>query len=175
MKNRFRKFMMVIGTAGVLGMAVYGCGEKEEKTEKTEIRQEEHSEQEEGTQNPGDASEEKENAEQAEEEELCGDICKIGDMQFSVSEITVMEEESGTEIMVSAAPGSEEAGNLITVVYDENTRFYKKTIWNGGKDYEDADASAEELTEGFTAEMKGHYEGETFYASEIQLVEVILP
>lgn len=184
MKNRFKKLMVIIGIAGALSMVVYGCGGK---AEETEVRQEKNTEQDEGTKTSGEASEGKESEAQEEAaeagylekvsvtEELYGDICEIGNMQFAVSEIMVMGDENGTEIMVSAASGSEEAGNLITVAYDENTRFYKKTIWNGGKDYEDADASADDLTEGFTAEMKGHYEGEIFYASEVWLVEVILP
>ncbi len=105
--------------------------------------------------------------------ELSGDICEIGDMQFTVSEITITEDEEGVETMVSAAPGNDSA-KLITVVYDENTVFTKRTIWDMGARYEDKEAASADLEENLTAEMKGSYEGEKFHASEVRIVEVVL-
>lgn len=156
MKNRWKKFMMIAGTVSILGMSVYGCGGN---AEETGSRQEE--------------SPEEDTMESSALEELSGDICEIGEMQFIVNEITVMKEDD-SEIMVVGAPGNEEDRNLITVSYDENTRFYKRTIRNGGADYEDSDASSEDLEKGMTVEMQGMYESGSFHASEVQIVEVIL-
>ncbi len=108
--------------------------------------------------------------------ELSGDICEIGDMQFTVNEITITEDEMGGEtaaVMVIGAPGDGSA-NLITVVYDENTVFTKRTIWDMGARYEDKEAASADLEENLTAEMKGSYEGEKFHASEVRIVEVVL-
>lgn len=186
--NRRKKWMMLIGTAGMLSMAVYGCKGTEAEPE---IRQEESeadsaktarqtgaADSDAQAEETGDASEEsKGETEQSSSamEELAGDILEIGTMQFTVNKITQMtDEESGAEIMVIGAPGNEQDMERITVTYDENTKFYKRTIRNGGADYEDTDASPDDLEKEMTAEMKGSYEGDAFHASEIQLVEVIL-
>lgn len=175
--------MMIAGTVSVLGTAVCGCGGN---AEESGIRQEESAEEDTETEPQEEVAGDMEGDEQAEAadsehttespvlEELSGEVYEIGDMQFVVNEITVMKGEGDTEIMVVGAPGNEEDMNLITVTYDENTRFHKRTIWNGGADYEDSDASREDLERGMTAEMQGSYEDDIFHASEVQLVEVIL-
>lgn len=158
--------MMLIGILSVLSTAVYGCSGN---TEETETGQQEREEE------PEEAAGDLEHAaESSALEELSGDVYEIGTMQFVVNEITVIKGEGDTAIMVVGAPGNEADMNLITVAYDEDTRFYKRTIRNGGADYEDSDASPEDLAEGMTAEMKGNYEGDVFHASEVQLVEVIM-
>lgn len=181
MRNRLKKAVMLIGTAGMLGMAVYGCGgtetEPESRQEESEgAEAEPESRQEE---NEGDAAEAGPQAESAESssdmEELAGEIRELRTMQFTINKITQMtDEESGAEIMVIGAPGNEEDMELITVVYDENTKFDKRTIRNGGADYEDTDASPDDMEKEMTAEMKGSYEGDVFHASEVRLVKVIL-
>lgn len=109
-----------------------------------------------------------------EEKDLYGDIWEVGEGQFTVTEIYVETEEDGGGIM--AAPAEDTAGNVpkITVVYDDDTRFVKKKIWDGGANYEEKEGSAADLKKGFTAEMNGSYEGDVFHAAEILIVEVIL-
>lgn len=175
--------MMLIGILSVLSTAVYGCSGNAEETGQQE-REEEPEEAEPQKEAGKEASDSKIQEEAAGDlehaaepsalEELSGDVYEIGTMQFVVNEITVIKGEGDTEIMVVGAPGNEADMNLITVAYDEDTRFYKRTIRNGGADYEDSDASPEDLAERMTAEMKGNYEGDVFHASEVQLVEVIM-
>lgn len=109
-----------------------------------------------------------------EDKDLYGDICEIGDMQFTVTEIYMETGENGGEIMVGLAAGAEEESSKITVVYDENTTFVKQKIWDGGANHEEREGTAADLKKGLTAEMNGSYEGDVFHATEILIVEVIL-
>lgn len=155
MKIRWRKIFAILGTAGALSLAVYGCGD----TTGTEAAAPE----EQTGEQPGEAA----------LEELSGDILEVGDGTFTVAKIHEETLENGSELAAVSVVGSEEDADRITVRYDEDTVFQKRTIRNGGVDYEDTEASAEDLALDLTAEMKGSYEGETFHASEILLVEVI--
>lgn len=127
-----------------------------------------------GTALPASAGEESKLHYIEEEKDLYGDIWEVGEGQFTVTEIYMETGEDGGEIMV--APSGETAGDMpkITVVYDDDTRFVKKKIWNGGADYEENEGSAADLKKGLTAEMNGGYEGDVFHATEILIVEVIL-
>lgn len=200
MKNRWKKLMIVLGTAGVMSLAVYGCSggtaqetgqeemsgtearaTSEDRTEAratSEGRTEEQTTSEDGTEDvqQEDSSDGEKNVpeEAADIEELMGDIQRIGEGQFVVAEIYQETMDDGSELMVVDASGNEENMNLITVVYDDSTVFFKRTIRNGGADYEDSEAAADDLEEGLTAEMEGSYEGEIFHASRIKLIEVIL-
>lgn len=107
------------------------------------------------------------------EADLRGDICEVGDKQFTVTEIFSETLEEGGEIMVAEAPGTEGASK-ITVIYDENTFFEKQKIWDGGAGHEEKEGSAADLQKGFTATMWGSYEGNVFHATAIRIVEVIL-
>lgn len=156
MKIRWRKIFAILGTAGALSLAVYGCGDTT------------------GTEAVAPEEQTGENPEgEAALEELSGDILEVGDGTFTVAKIHEETLENGSELAAVSAVGSEEEADRIAVRYDEDTVFQKRTIRNGGADYEDTEASAEDLALDLTAEMKGSYEGETFHASEILLVEVI--
>lgn len=111
-----------------------------------------------------------------EDKDLYGDIWEIGDGQFTVIEIYTDKTEDGGDIMVLPADGTgaQEEAPKITVAYDENTKFIKKKIWDGGANYEEREGTAADLKKGLTAEMKGSYEGDVFHATEILIVEVIL-
>lgn len=108
------------------------------------------------------------------EGDLYGDICEIGDKQFTVTEIYMEETEGGGEVMAMVAPEAENESQKITVVYDDNTVFEKQKIWDGGANHEEKEGSAADLQKGFTAEMWGSYEGDVFHATAIRVVEVIL-
>lgn len=109
-----------------------------------------------------------------EDKDLYGDICEVGEGRFTVTEIYIEKAENGGEIMASVAPGAEEESPMITVVYDESTKFIKQRIWDGGANHEEREGSAADLEKGLTAEMNGSYEGDVFHATEILIVEVIL-
>ena len=58
---------------------------------------------------------------------------------------------------------------LIHVVFDNNTHFYIRTIYNSGKNYEDKDADFEDLKKQISVEIKGRFDNDVFHASEIRL------
>lgn len=199
MKKRWKRLVMIVGTMCMMSLAVYGCGDKAgtetRESGQTELPQDtaEDSGQAEGAasdekeaqgesgqpESSSSGDEESKGASEPEDsiagqEELKGDIQKIGEGTFTVAEIYQETMDDGSELMVVGAPGNEEDMNLITVVYDKDTVFWKRTIRNGGADYEDSEATSDDLAVGFTAEMVGSYEGEEFHASRIKLVEVIL-
>ena len=80
------------------------------------------------------------------EPDLSGEIREISDQTFVLNEIIEEEGEGGTEI--AALPLDEAEMSLITAVWDENTRFTRRTIKNGGADYEDSESSPEALETG---------------------------
>lgn len=109
-----------------------------------------------------------------EDKDLYGDICEIGDMQFTVTEIYMETGDDGGEVMTSIAPDAQAETPKITIAYDENTKFVKQVIRDGGASHEEREGSAADLKKGFTAEMNGSYEGDVFHATDILIVEVIL-
>lgn len=108
--------------------------------------------------------------------DLYGDIWEVGENQFTVIEIYREETEEGGGIMAAPADGTDEQeeAQKITVAYDENTKFVKQKIWDGGAGHEEKEATAADLKKGLTAEMNGNYEGDVFHATEILIVEVSL-
>lgn len=109
-----------------------------------------------------------------EDKDLYGDICEVEEGRFTVTEIYIEKAENGGEIMASVAPGAEGESPTITVVYDENTKFIKQKIWDGGANHEEREGSVADLQKGLTAEMNGSYEEDVFHATEILIVEVVL-
>lgn len=109
-----------------------------------------------------------------ENKDLYGDIWEVGEGQFSVTEIYNEKLEDGGEIMVAQAEETAGEAPKITVVYDENTKFVRKKIWDGGANHEEWEGTAADLKKGLTAEMNGSYEGDVFHATEILIVEVVL-
>ncbi|NBJ94056.1 hypothetical protein [Parablautia muri] len=55
-------------------------------------------------------------------------------------------------------------GHKLTVLYDEDTLFYVRTILGDGSSYEDADGAAGDMTEDMRVEITGRYEGKKFRA-----------
>lgn len=192
MKNRLRKTAAVLGMACTMSLAVYGCGEaKAPEAEQVESAGDSEAALNGESVGNGEAALNREGAGNVESagngeadgdsvekspglQELAGDIQEIGEGTFIVNEIYQETMGDGSEVMVVGAPGNEEDMNLITVLYDADTVFTGKKIWNGGADYEDFEASADDMATGMTAEMEGTYEGDVFHASRIQLVEVVL-
>ena len=109
--------------------------------------------------------------ETGEESRLYGEIQEISDQTFVLNEAIEEAGESGTDIMM--LPLDEEEMKLITVAWDENTRFVQRTIRNGGADYEDGESSSEALKTGAMTEVWGSYEGEVFRASLVRLTEMV--
>lgn len=104
-------------------------------------------------------------------QELVGDVQEIGEGRFVIAKAELEEDENGGQIMTSSVNPDEES--FVTVVYGDDTTFTKRTIYDGGARYEDADASSADLTEGMEVELTGSYEGGEYHAKTVRLVTVI--
>lgn len=180
MKKNIWKQLRTAALAGVLSLALLGCGEKNEseqapETQETEEGAESRPESDEPQEPEQKDVPENEDDSAERNEEPVGEITELGDGQFTIKKFILETGEDGTEMMAAPAEGAEDDGTFetLTVLYDENTHFYKRTIRNGGADYEDEESSAEKLEKGMQTDLKGNYEGEMFHASEVQIVEVI--
>ena len=174
--QKMRTRLMAAGLAGALGLGICGCGTGDASsgsgsTGQQEAVQEETA-QEDMTQGRSGQQEETQTNSVSEsgEPDLSGEIREISDQTFVLNEIIEEEGEGGTEI--AALPLDEAEMNLITAVWDENTRFTRRTIKNGGADYEDGESSPEALETGAMVNLWGSYEGDVFRASQVRLTEV---
>lgn len=174
--QKMRTRLMAAGLAGALGLGICGCGtggasSASGSTGQQEAVQEETA-QEDMTQGRSGQQEETQTNSVSEsgEPDLSGEIREISDQTFVLNEIIEEEGEGGTEI--AALPLDEAEMNLITAVWDENTRFTRRTIKNGGADYEDSESSPEALETGAMVNLWGSYEGDVFRASQVRLTEV---
>lgn len=174
--QKMRTRLMAAGLAGALGLGICGCGTGDASsasgsTGQQEAVQEETA-QEDMTQGLSGQQEETQTKSTSEsgEPDLSGEIQEISAQTFVLNEIIEEEGEGGTEI--AALPLDEAEMNLITAVWDENTRFTRRTIKNGGADYEDSESSPEALETGAMVNLWGSYEGDVFRASQVRLTEV---
>lgn len=104
-------------------------------------------------------------------QELVGDVQEIGEGRFVIAKAELEEDENGGQIMTSSVNPDEES--FVTVVYGDDTTFTKRTIYDGGARYEDADGSSADLAEGMEVELTGSYEGGEYRAKTVRLVTVI--
>ena len=156
---------MAAGLAGALGLGICGCGTGDASSGSGSAGQQEAA-QEERVQEETQTNSVSESG----EPDLSGEIQEISDQTFVLNEIIEEEGEGGTEI--AALPLDEAEMSLITAVWDENTRFTRRTIKNGGADYEDSESSPEALETGAMVNLWGSYEGDVFPASQVRLTEV---
>ncbi len=104
--------------------------------------------------------------------DFAGDICKIEGNTFYISETQTILLEDSSVVSSSAASGvTIPDSDLIPVVYDENTHFCLRTIYNG-ETHEDADASAQDLELTRAVELKGSFEDDVFHASEVRILKI---
>lgn len=129
--------------AGVLWMAltVWGCGDSRETSAQADAAQE-----------------------QASEVSVSGKILKLGDMQFNVKADNKVVKEDGTI-------ESRGNGHKLTILYDEDTIFYIRTIRDNGNSYEDADAAAGDMAKDMRVDITGSYEGKKFHAAQVQMMK----
>ena len=163
--QKMRTRLMAAGRAGALGLGICGCGTGDASSGSGSAGQQEAA-QEERVQEETQTNSVSESG----EPDLSGEIREISDQTFVLNEIIEEEGEGGTEI--AALPLDEAEMNLITAVWDENTRFTRRTIKNGGADYEDSESSPEALETGAVVNLWGSYEGDVFRASQVRLTEV---
>lgn len=163
--QKMRTRLMAAGLAGAFALGICGCGTGDASSASGNAGQQE-TVQKERVQEETQTNSVSESG----EPDLSGEIREISDQTFVLNEIIEEEGEGGTEI--AALPLDEAEMNLITAVWDENTRFTRRTIKNGGADYEDSESSPEALETGAVVNLWGSYEGDVFRASQVRLTEV---
>lgn len=100
--------------------------------------------------------------------ELTGNVSSVGADSFVISKITT-EHHDGYDLAVSVAPGAS-GGELITVYVTDTAVYQYHTVKNGGINPEDIatrEGSWEDLREGLVVNLRGHWEGDSFYAEEL--------
>lgn len=105
--------------------------------------------------------------------DFMGKVWEIAEGAFSIAEIKVQLLDDGS--IASSAPGSNADipdSQLVHVIIDEDTYFYVRTIYGSGESYEDAEAGFQDLEEHMSVELKGSFENDVFYATEVRMVKV---
>lgn len=105
--------------------------------------------------------------------DFLGVVWKLDEDSFWIVEMETEILEDGS--LVSGSPSSDAVvpdSDLIQVVFDENTRFYIRTIYNGGERYEDSEAGISELGEKDSVDLKGSFLNDVFHATEVRINKV---
>lgn len=97
-----------------------------------------------------------------------GNVKKIEGNAFFISETVTEITEDGFLMTMSAAEDVPDS-DLLKVVYDDNTRFYTRTIFNGGESYEDSESKADSLEIEDSVSLKGSIKDDVFYADEVRI------
>lgn len=180
MKTKMKKAIVLLGAVCIFNTLLAGCGSDSEPAAKTEEAQTELPE--EGSDIP--LEENSENTEgkwqvlepdvaAAVDADFMGKVWKIEEDSFFIAEKKVMILDDGS--ISSSTPSSNAEipdSQLIPVVFDEDTHFYIRTIQGDGESHEDKDAGFQDLKEQMSVEMKGKFEDNVFYATEIRLLEI---
>ncbi|MDE6389645.1 MAG: hypothetical protein K2L82_17860 [Lachnospiraceae bacterium] len=104
-----------------------------------------------------------ENRTEESEISVSGKISKLGEMQFNMKADNKVVKENGTI-------ENKGNGHKLTVLYDEETTFYIRTIYDDGN-YEDNDATAGDMAKDMMVEITGYYEGKKFHAEQVQMMK----
>lgn len=186
--NRIKLFAL----AGTMSLALLGCGGtggtkegdpvQEEQSEDLNSKDKETpangEEQPESPEENIEPEKQADNTGAQDEEEPLGEITELGNGQFTIKKFYQETLEDGSQLVGSPAEGAEDEGDMefgsLTVLCDENTHIYQRTIRDGGANYEDSESSFEKLKKGMQVSLEGSYEGDVFHATEVQIVEVII-
>lgn len=186
MKRGWKKLLIITGILCAASLSLYGCKDASASADPGQEILSEYNGEEPETPEEEDADDtvsetdikdtENDAPPSAEEENLVGDVSETGNMQFVVTEAVTEEMEDGSYVMAIAADGADDSEfNHVTVVYDEDTVFYIRTIYDNGARHEDSDASAKDLKTGASVDILGYYEdgGNQFHASRVQIDDFV--
>lgn len=102
-----------------------------------------------------------------------GTVRKIDENSFYIYETTTELLDNGFMESVGASSETDVAdSDLLQVIYDNNTYFYVRTIYNNGERYEDTDAGPDDLELYGSVSLKGDIEDDIFYADEVRISKV---
>ena len=102
-----------------------------------------------------------------------GDVQKIETDSFYIYPMETELMEDGALIMSSLSP---DAGipdeDLVKVVFNSDTVFILRDIYDGGGRHEDSDASFEDIEKGVLVSLKGEFQNDIFHANVIRISKV---
>lgn len=101
-----------------------------------------------------------------------GTVWKFDNDSFYIAEVTI---ELLDDSLLTGGPSPDAEipdSELIPVLYDENTHFYIRTIYNGGESYEDTEGTSQDIKQYDDVALKGSFENDVFHATEIRIARV---
>lgn len=189
MKMKTRKIIVLLGIVSTLNIWMTGCGTTHEYNTKipgnetVETLPEKTSDMP-SEDNDADTAKVQENATgrwqvldpevaAAFDADFKGKVWKITEDSFYIVETKVKVLEDGS--LATGTPSSNAPipdSQLIHVVFDDDTSFLVRTIYDNGESHEDEEAGFEDLKKHMAVDMKGHFENDVFYATEIRLPKI---
>lgn len=99
-----------------------------------------------------------------------GMVWKIEENTFYIVPDETEILDGGTLLTGAPSPDADiPDSELAQVVFDESTRFYTRTIYDGGERYEDSDAAFQDITKEQSVSLKGRFENDIFHATEVRI------
>lgn len=103
-----------------------------------------------------------------------GTVWKMDTNSFYIAPGDAEILENGEILAIGASTDAEiPDSDLVQVVFDENTHFYIRTIYDGGARYDDTDAAFKDIEKDQSVSMKGSFENDIFHAAEIRISKVV--
>lgn len=100
-------------------------------------------------------------------------VWELKEGSFYAAEMHTEILEDGS--LLTGGPSSDSTlddSELFQVVYDDNTHFYVRNIYDNGDRFEDTEAGPKDLEIFSDCALKGYFEDDIFYASEIRISKV---
>ena len=167
---KLKKAMILFGTVCILSTMITGCGSGSEFAVKTEENQAGESSPEAPQENTAGKWQVLEpDVAAAVDADFLGKVWKMEEDSFFIAEkkVTILDDGSRSY----SSPGSNADipdSQLIHVVFEEDTVFYRRTTDGNGENHEDKEAEFQDLKEHMTVEMKGSFKNDEFHATEIR-------
>lgn len=103
-----------------------------------------------------------------------GTVWKMDTNSFYIAPGAAEILENGEILAIGASTDAEiPDSDLVQVVFDENTHFYIRTIYDGGARYDDTDAAFKDIEKDQSVSLKGSFENDIFHAAEIRISKVV--
>lgn len=191
---KMKKIIVLTGVLGLFGALAVGCGQEAVADSGVTVIQgtdlktpQDDASQAGGTSdapNSGQENPEEGNQEgrwhvlppevaEAVDADFCGEVWKLGEDSVWIVEEHAMVLEDGS--LVSSSPSSNADipdSELIQVVFDADTHFYVRTIFDGGKRHEDSEAGFGDLEEHADIDLRGSFRDDVFYATEVRINKI---
>lgn len=102
-----------------------------------------------------------------------GVVYKIeADSFFITPTETTLMEDGSLEATSFSADAEIPDDDLVQVVFDNNTSFILRDIYDGGASYEDSDASFQNIEKNVSVSLKGDFQNDIFHATAIRITKV---